>query len=63
MVCNNCGKAFPSDQINVITGGCNPIPLERNGLGRASSRSLADSLQAGRAVLPVSRRDARDRRH
>ena len=29
MVCNNCGKVFPSDQINVITGGCNPIPLDK----------------------------------
>ena len=29
MVCNNCGKVFPSDQINVVTGGCNPIPLDK----------------------------------
>lgn len=29
MVCNNCGKSFRSKDINVITGGCNPIPVER----------------------------------
>jgi len=29
MVCNNCGKVFPSAQINVITGGCNPIPVDK----------------------------------
>ena len=30
MQCNNCGKVFPSAKINVITGGCNPIPLDRS---------------------------------
>jgi uncharacterized membrane protein len=30
MQCNNCGKIFPSDKINVITGGCNPIPLKKS---------------------------------
>jgi uncharacterized membrane protein len=29
MVCNKCGQAFASNRINVVTGGCNPIPLER----------------------------------
>jgi hypothetical protein len=29
MVCNNCGRHFPADQINVVQGGCNPSPLER----------------------------------
>lgn len=29
MVCNNCGRRFPADQINVVQGGCNPSPLER----------------------------------
>lgn len=34
MVCNNCGRRFHSNRINVIEGGCNPAPLkriERNG--------------------------------
>ncbi|MGA9348129.1 MAG: DUF2318 domain-containing protein [Anaerolineae bacterium] len=29
MVCNNCGRRFPADQINAIQGGCNPSPLQR----------------------------------
>lgn len=29
MVCNNCGKAFRSVDVNVLQGGCNPAPLER----------------------------------
>lgn len=29
MVCNNCGQQFPSVKVNVIKGGCNPAPLER----------------------------------
>jgi uncharacterized membrane protein len=29
MVCNNCGKRFPSTRINEIRGGCNPVPLRR----------------------------------
>lgn len=30
MVCNKCSKAFPSNAINDVTGGCNPIPLDRS---------------------------------
>jgi len=29
MVCNNCGRRFPTDQINEVRGGCNPSPLTR----------------------------------
>lgn len=29
MVCNNCGRRFPADQINIQQGGCNPSPLTR----------------------------------
>ena len=29
MICNNCGRAFPSRDINVLQGGCNPAPVER----------------------------------
>lgn len=29
MVCNNCDNRFPADKINVLRGGCNPVPLER----------------------------------
>lgn len=29
VVCNNCGKRFPSTRINEVHGGCNPAPLRR----------------------------------
>ncbi|MBI4823762.1 MAG: DUF2318 domain-containing protein [Nitrospirae bacterium] len=34
MVCNNCGQAFPSEKINELRGGCNPIPVERQVQGK-----------------------------
>ena len=29
MVCINCGRRFPANQINLVQGGCNPAPLAR----------------------------------
>ena len=29
MVCENCGRQFAANRINVEQGGCNPAPLER----------------------------------
>jgi uncharacterized membrane protein len=29
MVCINCGLKFRTDKVNVVTGGCNPSPLQR----------------------------------
>ena len=29
LVCNNCGRHFPSNSVNEVKGGCNPAPLER----------------------------------
>jgi uncharacterized membrane protein len=29
MVCENCGQRFASNKINVVKGGCNPAPLNR----------------------------------
>ncbi len=29
MTCNNCGRRFHSNLINVEKGGCNPAPLYR----------------------------------
>jgi len=46
MQCNNCGKTFPSAKINVITGGCNPIPLTRTVSG-GNLVIASSSLQAG----------------
>ena len=33
MVCENCGRRFPASKINVVKGGCNPAPLERQIVG------------------------------
>ena len=46
MQCNNCGKVFASDKINVVTGGCNPIPLKRSISGENLTITTG-SLQAG----------------
>lgn len=29
MVCNKCGRHFPTSKVNEVKGGCNPAPLER----------------------------------
>ena len=33
MLCNNCGRKFHSNRINVVQGGCNPAPLNRKVAG------------------------------
>ena len=33
MVCRNCGQKFASNKINIIKGGCNPAPLNREVVG------------------------------
>ena len=45
MVCMNCGRRFPSDQINVVEGGCNPAPLQRTIDGDVLVLKEADILQ------------------
>lgn len=30
VICNNCGRRFPANEINVVHGGCNPSGLERS---------------------------------
>lgn len=46
MQCNNCGQVFAADKINVVTGGCNPIPVERSVSG-PDLQIAAASLTAG----------------
>lgn len=46
MQCNNCGRTFPSDQINVVTGGCNPIPLDKK-ISGGQMTITSDSLSSG----------------
>ncbi len=29
MICNKCGRAFSSTDIGIVTGGCNPIALDK----------------------------------
>jgi uncharacterized membrane protein len=45
MVCNNCGRRFPADQINVVHGGCNPSPLTRTVEGQTLVIQVQDILQ------------------
>ena len=33
MVCNNCDQRFPTDKVNIVKGGCNPAPLQRQQAG------------------------------
>jgi uncharacterized membrane protein len=48
MICNNCGRRFHSNRINVVEGGCNPAPLKR--------RVVADQLVIEvKDILPGSR--------
>lgn len=42
MVCTNCGQRFASDKINVIKGGCNPAPLDREVVGSNLVIAMAD---------------------
>jgi len=46
MVCNNCGRRFPSTKINEVEGGCNPSPVDRTIKGETLVLKTAD-LQAG----------------
>ncbi len=33
MICNNCGMKFHSARVNEVSGGCNPVGLERSVVG------------------------------
>jgi hypothetical protein len=44
MICNNCGRRFPADQINVVEGGCNPSPLIRTVEGDSLIIEVEDIL-------------------
>ncbi len=46
MVCNNCGRHFPSGSINDVEGGCNPAPLQRT-LNRDQLTITAAAIAAG----------------
>ena len=42
MVCNNCDQRFRTDMINVVKGGCNPAPLQRQLIGETLVLSASD---------------------
>ncbi|MEW5912795.1 MAG: DUF2318 domain-containing protein [Thermodesulfobacteriota bacterium] len=48
MVCANCGRRFPSVQVNVVRGGCNPAPLQRSVEGGKVILKVADILEGSR---------------
>ncbi|MDJ0624409.1 MAG: DUF2318 domain-containing protein [Desulfocapsaceae bacterium] len=48
MVCNNCGRKFHSNRINVIKGGCNPAPLRRAVQGNELVIRVADIVPGAR---------------
>ena len=48
MICNNCGRRFHSNRINVEKGGCNPAPLNRQVVGDSVIIAVKDILPGGR---------------
>ncbi len=48
MICNNCGRKFHSSRVNVVEGGCNPAPLNRQTIGEELVIKVADILSGGR---------------
>ena len=45
MVCKNCGQRFASSRINVVKGGCNPAPLNRQVEGQHLVINMTDINQ------------------
>jgi len=48
MICNNCGRKFHSNRINVVKGGCNPAPLNRVERGDNVVINVKDVMQGSR---------------
>lgn len=46
MICNNCGMAFRSTDVGVISGGCSPIPVNRTVDGQTVTIQ-AKEIEAG----------------
>jgi uncharacterized membrane protein len=47
MICNNCGRQFPSVKINEVRGGCNPAPLKRTVEGSDLVIRSSDIIEGG----------------
>lgn len=48
MICNNCGRRFHTSQVNLVEGGCNPAPLQRQEVGELLVIKVADILPGAR---------------
>ncbi len=46
VICNNCGMSFKYENIGIVTGGCNPIPLARKTAGQVVALKAKD-IEAG----------------
>ena len=46
VICNNCGMSFKYENIGIITGGCNPIPIAKKMAGQFVVLKSKD-LEAG----------------
>jgi uncharacterized membrane protein len=46
VICNNCGMSFKYENIGIITGGCNPIPISKKMAGQLVVLKAKD-LEAG----------------
>jgi uncharacterized membrane protein len=47
VICNNCGMAFRPEDVGIVTGGCNPIPVAHRAAGDIVTVKAAD-LEKGR---------------
>jgi hypothetical protein len=46
LVCNNCGNRFLASQVELIKGGCNPVPI-----GKAEKNEDANFVTIPKAIL------------
>lgn len=51
IVCQNCGNSYTSEEVEVITGGCNPVPITKDDKTESSdtitiSRELLEEYQS-----------------
>lgn len=46
LVCNNCGNRFLASQVELIKGGCNPVPI-----GKDAKKEDADFVTIPKAIL------------
>lgn len=56
MVCRNCGKRFASIKVNVVKGGCNPAPLNREVVGENLVIQIRDIVNHGRKYFDFTGR-------